>query len=68
MSFQHAQIHHNQPNVSLVLLIFLLLFTFNHFLLALYIKSISAQTLKLLEKVGVFIAIVAFSHAIACTI
>ncbi|KAB2012631.1 hypothetical protein ES319_D09G103600v1 [Gossypium barbadense] len=65
LQFQYAQTNQNQSNVSLIVLSFLVLFTFNLFLLALFIKPISTRTSETLEKVGVLVAAAAFCHTIA---
>ncbi|TYH53551.1 hypothetical protein ES332_D09G107100v1 [Gossypium tomentosum] len=65
LQFQYAQTDQNQSNVSLIVLSFLVLLTFNLFLLALFIKPISTQTSETLEKVGVLVAAAAFCHTIA---
>ncbi|KAH1090954.1 hypothetical protein J1N35_018211 [Gossypium stocksii] len=64
LQFQYAQTNQNQPNISMVVLSFLVLLTFKLFLLALFIKLIFTQTSETLEKVGVLVAAAAFCHAI----
>ncbi|KAG4129597.1 hypothetical protein ERO13_D09G091420v2, partial [Gossypium hirsutum] len=65
LQFQYTQTDQNQSNVSLIVLSFLVLITFNLFLLVLFIKPISTRTSETLEKVGVLVAATAFCHTIA---
>ncbi|KAK5803458.1 hypothetical protein PVK06_031103 [Gossypium arboreum] len=65
LQFQYAQTDQNQPNISLVVLSFLVLLDFKLFLLVLFIKTSFTQTSETLEKIEVLVAAAAFCHAIA---